>query len=116
MNDTIIAAAIGATVALAGSFGYFLPKVNELEDAVALRPPVLIVDKAKLAMDAVPMGSGKLAIDEHFRNTQSVIERFQDAGFLVLSRQHILSAPGDLMLRVEDLPENAFLQEGGDSE
>ena len=74
-----------------------------------LRPPVLVVDMAKLAVESVPVGSGKAAIEEHFHNTQAVISKFRDAGFLILSIENIVSAPNDLMLKAEDIPANRHI-------
>ncbi|MFC1336969.1 MAG: hypothetical protein G8D89_21630 [gamma proteobacterium symbiont of Clathrolucina costata] len=106
MNNAnlVVTAIIGAIIGFGGSFAYFSPKISELEQEVSLRPPVIVVDMAKLALDSVPVGSGKAAIEEHFRNTQAVISKFREAGFLVLSRENIISAPKQLMLDVDDLP------------
>lgn len=98
---------IGGVIGFAGSFSYFTPKIGYLEEQVALRPPILIVDMAKLAAESVPVGAGKLAIEEHFRNTQGVISKFRKAGFLILSRENIESAPDDLMLTADDIPANS---------
>lgn len=107
--NLVVAAFIGGVVGFAGSFSYFTPRIDLLNEQVALRPPVLVVDMTKLALDSVPLGSGKAAIDEHFRNTQGVIEKFRDAGFLILPRENIVSAPSDLMLHAEDIPANRHL-------
>ncbi|MCG7878829.1 MAG: hypothetical protein AB2669_07910 [Candidatus Thiodiazotropha endolucinida] len=110
--NLVVSAFIGGVIGFAGSFSYFTPKIGSLEEQVALRPPVLVVDMAKLAVESVPVGSGKAAIEEHFRNTQAVISKFREAGFLILSRENIVSAPNDLMLDAEDIPANRHLSGG----
>ena len=110
--NLIIATIISAMISFGASFAYFSPKLSELNNQVELRPPVLIVDMAKLAIESVPVGSGTAAIDEHFRNTQDVIDKFSDAGFLVLSRENIISAPQDLMLNSDDIPLNIHMSKG----
>jgi len=109
LGSIFIAAFIGAITSFAGSYAYFEPKLASIEEEVALRPPLLVVDMAKLALESVPIGSGEQAINEHFRNTQQVIDKFKDAGFLVLSREYIISAPLDIMLDTEDLPSNQYV-------
>ena len=95
-------AVMGALLGLASSLAYFTPQLAELEEEVRMRPPVLVVDMAKIALDSVPIGSSKTEIEDHFRNTQRVIDRFRDAGFLILSRENIVSAPIDIMLKPDD--------------
>ncbi|MBP7616110.1 MAG: hypothetical protein KA756_10690 [Steroidobacteraceae bacterium] len=112
MANFVVASVSGGLIGLAGSMAYVMPELRDLEEQLALRPPVLVVDRAKLALDAVPPGSGDAAMDQHFRNQHVVIDKFRDAGFLVLSREHLIAAPLDLMLRPEDLTVNPRL--GGD--
>lgn len=107
-----VSAFVGGVLGFIGSTAYLTPKINLVESELAVRPPVLVVDMAKLAIDAVPRGAGKEAIEEHFRNTQAVITKFRDAGFLVLPRENIISAPADLMLDKEDIPQNTTLTGG----
>jgi len=110
-NLMIASIFIGVVGGIVGCVSSLSLRVSNLEFEVALRPPVLVVDMTKLAADSVPVGSGKSAIQQHFRDTQSVVDKFIDAGFIVLSRENIISAPADLMLNVEDLPANRYLME-----
>jgi hypothetical protein len=107
--NLVVSAFIGGVLGFAGSFSYFAPKIIEMSDQIDLRPPVLVVDMAKLAVDSVPVGSGKAALEEHFRNTQEVVDRFKEAGFLILPRENVLTAPTDLMLGSEDIPANRHI-------
>lgn len=111
-ENLFVSAFIGGVIGFSGSFTYFIPKINSLQEQVALRPPVLVVDRAKLAAESVPVGSGKAAIEEHFNNTQAVIRKFKEAGFLILPRKNIVSAPNELMLGMEDIPANRHLSGG----
>jgi len=110
LANLIVTAVIGALLGIAGSITYFTPQLTELEEEVKMRPPVLVVDMAKLALDSVPIGSSKAAIEDHFRNTQGVIDKFSDAGFLILSRENIVSAPAHLMLKSEDFTKNKHVE------
>lgn len=112
-SNLIITALIGGLIGFGASFAYFEPKHKSLTDEINLRPPVLVVDMTKLAVDSVPVGSGKAAMNEHFRQTQAVIDKFKEAGFLVIPRENIISSPSDLMLDAADLPPNKHIS-GGD--
>ena len=110
--NLVVSAFVGGVLGFIGSAAYLVPKINNVESELAMRPQVLVVDMAKLAIDSVPRGAGKEAIEEHFRNTQAVISKFRDAGFLVLPRENVISAPADLMLNKKDLPPNKMLSGG----
>jgi len=116
LSNHAISAIVGGILGVGGSASYLLPKINELNNQIAMRPPILVVDMAKLAIEAVPVGAGEEAIQEHFRNTQTVINRFTSAGFLILSRETVISSPHDLMLNQDDLPANKLIkhQDGAD--
>lgn len=113
ISNHVISALLGGIIGVGGSAAFLLPKINELNSEIATRPPILVVDMAKLAVDSVPIGAGEAAIKEHFRNTQSVINKFSKAGFLILARENIISSPHDLMLNEDDLPVNSYLKNAG---
>lgn len=110
ISNHAISAIFGGLLGIAGSAGYMLPKISELQNQMADRPPVLVVDMAKLAIDSVPVGAGEAAIKEHFRNTQEVIKKFKNAGFLILPRENIIASPAALMLNQNDLPANTQIK------
>ena len=102
--NLVVTTFIGGVMGFAASVAWLSPTLRELNQQLALRPPVLVVDPARLAVETVPVGAGKDAVDAQFQAIQRVIERFAAAGFLVLPRQSIVSTPLDLMLQKEDLP------------
>lgn len=103
IDHLVLSAAAATAIAFASSFFYFNPKLEQLEEEIALRPPVIVVDMTKLAIDSVPIGSSKEDIEAHFEKAQKIIDQFKKAGFLVLPRENIISAPDDLMLTQTDL-------------
>lgn len=116
ISNGITAAIIGAVLGVAGSTTYLLPKIDDLKSEIDLRPPVIVVDPAKLAVDSVPVGSGKAAIDEHFRNSEKIIKKFADAGFIVIHRSSLLSVPERFQIHSEDMPVNKHLAEVEDTQ
>lgn len=111
ISNAITSTIIGAVLGAAGSTAYLLPKIDALKSEIDLRPPVIVVDPAKLAIDSVPVGSGKAAIDEHFRNTEKFIKKFSDAGFIVIHRGSLLAVPDSFQIHAEDMPVNKHLAE-----
>jgi hypothetical protein len=109
VSNGISSAIIGALLGGAASTAYLLPKIDGLKSEIDLRPPVIVVDPAKLAVDSVPVGAGKAAIDEHFRNSEQVIKKFSDAGFIVIHRASLLSVPDKFQIHSEDMPINKHL-------
>ena len=114
--NLIIATIIGGVFGFGASYAFFLPKIAELHEQIEMRPPVLVIDMAKLALEAVPMGAGQEAINEHFKNTQAIIDSFKKAGYLILPRENVINAPKDLMLNKSDLPGNIYLELSGEDE
>lgn len=112
-QDTLIAVVIGATIGFGGSVAFLKPKISSLESELAVRPPVLVVDLAKLAVESVPVGSSSEAMDEHFANTRQLIQKFQQEGYIVLARQSTLGVPESFVLHSKDLPTNKHLQAEG---
>lgn len=102
-DHVVISVVVSAALGFLAAYMFLQPQINELKDEVALRPPVIVVDMAKLALDSVPVGSPKEDIRLHFARTQTVINKFKDAGFLVIPRENIISAPDDLMLTKDDV-------------
>lgn len=76
---------------------------EDLRDEINSRPPVIVFDMARLALDSVPVGSSTTAINDHFQTVQDTINKFSNAGFLVLSREHIITAPDELLVSTEDI-------------
>ena len=102
-DHIVLSAVISAVLGFLAAYLYLQPQINAVKDEVALRPPVIVVDMAKLALDSVPVSSPKEDIQRHFARTQEAINKFKDAGFLVIPRENIISAPEDLMLSKDDV-------------
>jgi len=100
---------LGAVIAMVGCYIYIVPKIDQLQQHADSTPPMIVVDMAHLALTSVPIGSDKQAIGEHFKNTQGVIDKFKDAGFLVLSSSAVISSPEAIQLNESDIPSNKYL-------
>ena len=109
--NILISILISGVIGFGGSLVYFAPKVSALQEQIVLRPPVIVIDMERLAIESVPVGSGDEAIKEHFRSVESAIDKFQNAGFLIFSRENLLSVPSDLLLNADDLSVNRYLLE-----
>ena len=90
-------------ISLLFAYLYYDPIVSELQEEIHSRPPVIVFDMARLTLDSLPVGSDSAVISEHFKRVQGAINKFSSAGFVVLSRQHIISAPDSLLVTKDDI-------------
>lgn len=102
--NLVITALVGALLGFMGSVAYLQPEVRKITRELGARAPIMIIDQAKLAADALPVRSSQETRDEHFRNVQSLVDHYVEAGFIVLSRQAIVQAPGAAFIQRADLP------------
>lgn len=107
--DIIVSSALGAALSFVICLAYFNPKIDRLQQHADATPPIIVVDMAQLALKSVPIGSSKKSLQEHFKNTQQVIDKFKSAGFLVLSSSSVISSPESLTLTESDIPKNQYL-------
>ena len=97
-NGALILAA-APVIGLAGGYvGAEIARAR-LSDALATRPPVVIVDVAG-ALDGLP-ASETDAVIARFKETAA---RLADSGVLVLHAQAVLAAPDDAYLRLPGAP------------
>jgi hypothetical protein len=81
-----------ATAGGAGYLGAWLA-AREVENGLALRPPVLVLDVATAARGADPE-----RIADVLAGHNATVRRLGEAGVLVLDAQAVLAAPADLYL------------------
>lgn len=91
--NAVVAGAVGAGMA------WFL--IQQVREEVAMRPPVVVVDLADLALNA----SGDAAA--HVDRIREQVKKLRDAGYLVLDGQSVLGAPDDLFVRRPPVPVTA---------
>jgi hypothetical protein len=103
LKDVLVTALLASLLSVVGLAFYMKPTLDRLRDDLALRPPVMVVDMANLAIESVPVGASKDEIDAHFVNAQKAVDRFSEAGYLVILRQSIVSAPAGLTLTPADI-------------
>lgn len=115
-KDLLVTVLLASLLSAVGLAIYMKPTLDRIRDDLALRPPVMVVDMANLAIESVPVGASKEQIDAHFVNAQKAVARFSEAGYLVILRQSIVSAPAGLTLTTADIqalsPEDDLLIEG----
>ncbi|MBC8386361.1 MAG: hypothetical protein H8E09_00805 [Gammaproteobacteria bacterium] len=109
MANLIITAIIGAMLGFISSVAYFMPKYEAVISELNARPPIVVIDMIKLAADAIPLKADRAATEEHFKNTQNVINKYVDSGYIVLSIEGVMKAPDGMMLTTEDLPRNKHI-------
>lgn len=116
LKDLLITALLAALLSAAGLALYMKPALDGIRDDLALRPPVIVADMANLAIESVPVGASKKEIDAHFVKAQDAVDRFAEAGYLVILRQSIVSAPAGLTLSADDIqdfePDDGGLVDG----
>jgi len=109
--NLIVAAIAGGAIGFISSVAFLYPKYNDVQQALLERPPIVVMDMAKLAMEALPKTFDKNVSEEHFRNTQILIDQYNEAGYVVLSRQGVVQVPEEFMITLDELPKNIYLNE-----
>lgn len=75
-------------------FGYKMKgTVNDLQNELSMRPPVVIIDYTKI-VQALPDNSSETTEKALFA-TKDTLEKFKDAGYVVLNAQSVATAPED---------------------
>jgi hypothetical protein len=105
----VLSIVLSAAFTLIISYAYFNPKIAYLQQHAESTPPIIIIDRARLALQAVPLGTEQKTIEEHFKNVNSLIDKFKKAGFVVLSSTAVLASPEEVNLTVTDITENKHL-------
>ena len=100
-------AAVLTTLATAGGAGYLGAwlAVRDVENDLALRPPVLVLDVAEAAR-----GADTERIADILAGHNATVRRLTEAGVLVLDAQAVLAAPSDLYLKGNEGPPGGAFQ------
>lgn len=102
---------LSAAFTLIVIYAYINPKIAYLQQHAEATPPIIVIDRAGLALQAVPFGAEKKAMVEHFKNVNGLITKFKKAGFIVLSSTAVIASPEDININVTDIQENKYLLE-----
>lgn len=108
MNDKInisralVGAVMGGIVGAAGAYFVLSKQIHEIEERIALTPPIAVVDFVAMA-DQYPGGASAEAIDEMLTTSFTAIDKLTQAGYIVLSAEDVVSAPAELYLTSEVL-------------
>ncbi|RKT45623.1 hypothetical protein [Thiocapsa rosea] len=86
-------------VALAGGYLGAEIAARPLREAIATRPPLLIIDVAAALDGIAPEDIGGAIAD-----LETTAARLADGGVLVLDAQAVLAAPEDVYVRPRDVP------------
>lgn len=93
-STALLGGVLGAIIATVAIY----PKINNIEEELSLRPPVVVIDQAQMAISGLPVGSTDEQIANHFNKTNEMLTNYAKAGYLILSRENILAAPDDYYL------------------
>lgn len=114
LSITITATILGGILGFAGSYLFFMNKLSALESELSLRPPVAVVDFVDIA-SRYPDGTTKTEAEQLMVKTQKAIVKLADAGYMVIDRSHLISAPKDLFLPPETIINDDIKFEGASS-
>ena len=110
----ITATILGGILGFAGSYLFFMNKISAIESELTLRPPIAVVDFVDIA-SRYPDGTTKTEAEQLMVKTQKAIVKLSDAGYMVIDRSHLISAPKDLFLPPETIINDDFQYEGASS-
>mgnify|MGYP000650278744 CR=1 FL=1 len=110
----ITATILGGILGFAGSYLFFMNKISAIETELTLRPPIAVVDFVEIA-SRYPDGTSKTEAEQLMVKTQKAIVKLSDAGYMVIDRSHLISAPKDLFLPPETIINDDFQYEGASS-
>ena len=96
----LVAALLGAAIGFAAARRFPNRRAGELQARLERRPPVVVVDFARLAA-AYPPGASREELDERMAGTRDAIAKLRRAGYLVLDAASVVAAPKDLYLPAE---------------
>lgn len=94
-------ALLGAIGGFAASYFVLNAQLSEMNERLALTPPIVVVDFVKMA-SAYPEGATAEELEPLLTETNNRIVKLKEAGYLVIDYQNILAAPGDIMYPFED--------------
>lgn len=114
LSITITASILGGILGFAGSYLLFMNKISALEGELSLRPPIAVVDFVDIA-SRYPDGTTKTEAEKLMVKTQKAIVKLSDAGYMVIDRSHLISAPKDLFLPPETIINDDNQYEGASS-
>lgn len=102
MVSALFSSILGAVVGSGATYFVVNERLNNLSEEIKLRPPVLVVDQLKLASD-VGATASEDELKVFLKRTNVALSKFREAGFLILSREFIVSSPEDVNLTVDDV-------------
>ena len=114
LSITITASILGGILGFAGSYLLLMNKISALESELSLRPPIAVVDFVDIA-SRYPDGTTKTEAEQLMVKTQKAIIKLSDAGYMVIDRSHLISAPKDLFLPPETIINDDSQYEGASS-
>jgi len=94
--DRLIPLALTALICVAVVYALMRRQVAHLEAEITARPPVIVVDFARMA--TALKGRSADVIEGEMARVRGRMMELGDAGYVVLDGQAVLSAPDDLFL------------------
>lgn len=99
LGSILLGAALGAGIALAGSYFLFSDLQKQIEDHQTNTPPMVIVDFVDMAQKLEE--SGGEGVESNTDRIGAAVLKLREAGFIVLDAQAVLAAPQAMYLPQE---------------
>ncbi len=98
--------ALAAVLSMVLGFGNacLIFKLVTLQTRIYLSPPIAVIDIAKIVA-SYPQEASSAEIEKHMAKTRQSVMKLQKAGYLILDANTVVSAPADIYLDVEALPQ-----------
>lgn len=66
---------------------------SRLNDEMAIRPPVAVIDEAAFVTDNLKPGSSTEQLEALLVRSEAVAEQLSDHGYIVFRKQHVYATP-----------------------
>ncbi len=100
IKNTILAVVV---VALGASTLMNRSRIATLESELAARPPVIVVDQTRIAMQALSGDFTEYDIEDHTKKFDRALQALRASGALVIRSDAVLTSPAAVTVSAADL-------------
>lgn len=96
---------IAISVGLAASLSTLATrsKISQLEAELVNRPPVIVVDQTRIAMESLTGNFSEADIEEHARKFDRALQALRSSGALIIRSDAVLFSPEGVTVTASDL-------------
>lgn len=91
MNYKTIALMVVYPIAVAGAVGFWVNA--RLNDEMAIRPPVAVIDEAGFVTANLKAGASAADLEKLLVRSESVAQQLSEHGYIVFRKQQVFAAP-----------------------